>query len=55
LGFTPHNAVGSIGADATAAAIVTQIGVALGCAAGTQISVETTDSLPGEFMININT
>jgi hypothetical protein len=54
LGFTPRNAVGSIGADASAAAIVTRIGAAPACAAGTQISVETTDGLDGEFMININ-
>jgi hypothetical protein len=55
LGFTPRNAVASVGDAGLSFVIATQIGDAFGCGPGTQISVTTGD--PGddtEFMININ-
>jgi hypothetical protein len=54
LGFTPRNAVASAGETGGAFAIVTQIGVAFGCGAGTQISALTDTGTDTEFMININ-
>jgi Collagen triple helix repeat (20 copies) len=53
LGFTPRNAVATVGAMGASFVIATQIGVAFGCGAGTQISV-TTSETDTEFMININ-
>jgi Collagen triple helix repeat (20 copies) len=54
LSPTPSNAVASAGASGTALAIITQLGAAFGCEAGTQVSVLTDDATDNEFMININ-
>jgi hypothetical protein len=54
LGFAPRNAVASAGETGDAFSIITQIGVALGCGPGTQISVATDVGTDNEFMININ-
>jgi hypothetical protein len=55
LGFTPRNAVASVGETGTSFVIATQIGVAFGCGAGTQISVTTGGAGEDtEFMINVN-